>query len=108
MTRESFEARMDFVVYGKNQKRLKTVTYNEEKPSKITYDTHGQTCEEARKTIKNIVNVSLVPLCLTVIHGYHRGTAIKDMLATESFSGRLTNRYCPARNPGITVMHVEA
>ncbi len=106
MTRESFEERMDFVVYGENQQRLKTATYNEEKPSMITYDAHGQTVEEARKTIKNIVNVSLVPLCLTVIHGYHHGTAIKDMLAVEPFSGRLINRYCPARNPGVTVMHV--
>ena len=40
MTRKNFEERMDFVVYGENQQRLKTATYNEEKPSMITYDAH--------------------------------------------------------------------
>ena len=99
--------RLDFVVYGENSWRLQAKAGIHGNPE-ITYDAHGQTVLEARRTIRNIVNISRIPIDLYVIHGFNHGTAIKDMLAMEDFSGRLETRYCPQDNPGETILSIAA
>lgn len=103
MKHEELKKRLDFVVFGENHWRLYCSFDKNDVPS-ITYDAHKQSVLEAKKTIRNIVNIALTPIKLTVIHGFRHGTAIKEMLETESFSGRLTLRYCPVYNPGATIM----
>ena len=103
MNYKSVVDRMDFVVYGENHWRLKITDYNRTQV-KIRYDAHAQSVSDAQRTIRNIVNISRFPISLTVIHGFNHGTAIKDMLANEQFTGRLTTRYCPVYNPGETIM----
>ena len=103
MNYDRFIACINFIVYGNDSWRIQVAKNSHGDPS-ITYDAHGQTVREAKRTIENIINITRSPLHLKVIHGYNRGTAIKDMLALEQFPGRLADRFCPAGNPGVTVM----
>lgn len=101
------EDRMAFVVYGENNWRLKIQQYPWREPD-LTYDAHGQSVPDARRTIRNIINISRSPLHLVIIHGFNRGTAIKQMLAEEHFSDRLMDRFSPDGNPGLTIMNIAA
>ena len=106
MNRELFLKRLAFVVYGENCWRM-TIKFPVRGSPEITYDAHGQSVAEARRTIHNIVNVAMVPIHLTVIHGFNHGCAIKDMLAAEDFVN-LRERYCPEYNPGETILFISA
>ena len=101
MSYEQLESRIGFVVYGENKWRIR-ITETKTGTPEVTYDAHGQTVKEARRTIENIVNCSFSPLQLNVIHGYKHGTAIKSMLEGETFSGRLAEKTSPKNNPGLT------
>lgn len=103
--KEDLLKKLPFIVFGENKWRLKTGT-NEHGELIITYDAHGQTVAEARRTIHNIVNLSRIPIQLGIIHGYHNGTAIKDMLQTENFYGKVACMFCPADNAGKTIMRI--
>ena len=99
---------LNFIIYGENAWRIRNIGETDDGKSTLTYDIHGKTVLEAKRDIHNIINLTRAPLRLTVIHGYHSGTALKNMLSTETFYGRLENRYCPAHNPGETVMYFAA
>ncbi len=101
-----FFQRMAFVVYGENRWRM-TIRILVRGSPEITYDAHGQSVAEAKRTIHNIVNIAMVPIHLTVIHGFNHGCAIKNMLAAENFDN-LKERYCPEYNPGETVLFISA
>ncbi len=107
MKRADLQKLIDFIILSDDRWRV-TVNLDEHGNPDITYDAHGQTVLEARRAIRNISNITRSPISVSVIHGYHHGTAIKDMLVKENFSGRLTNRYCPAGNPGETILHIAA
>ena len=99
--------RLSFVVYGDNKWRL-TARQQKDTVPEITCDVHGLSVLEARRMIRNIINITRVPVHLIVIHGYTHGTAIKDMLAQENVADRIVNRFCPESNPGETVMNIAA
>ena len=101
MSYDQLESRIGFVVYGENKWRINIVMTKSGTPE-VTYDAHGQSVREAKRTLENIVNCSLTPLRLNVIHGYNHGTAIKDMLEGETFSGRIAEKTTPRNNPGMT------
>ena len=107
MSYEQFETRLGFIIYGDNKWRIR-IRKTETGIPEVTYDAHGQTVKEAKRTIENIVNGRFSPLRLNVIHGYNHGTAIKSMLSEETFCGRLTERNTPKNNPGITKMVISA
>ena len=108
MTKEAWMERIRFILYGNDAWRILAVREGASGEMELTIDVHGRTVREARREIHNIVNCTLMPFRLNVIHGYNHGTAIKDMLSMESFQGRLEDRYCPAGNPGETVMRFAA
>lgn len=67
----------------------------------IVLDCHGFTRPEAERAITNILNIIRENILLVVIHGFHSGTVIRDMLL------RLDNRHIVSRieienNPGMT------
>lgn len=107
MEYEELLNRLSFVVYGDNKWRL-TVSQQKDTVPEITCDVHGLSVPEARRMIRNIINITRVPIYLIVIHGYNHGTAIKDMLAQEDVADRIVNRFCPESNPGEIVMNIAA
>ncbi len=107
MSNEALLSRISFVVFGDDCWRVK-IDFKVVGSPEIIYDAHGQTVLEARRTIRNIANIVMAPITLIVIHGYRHGTAIKEMLAEENFSGRLICRYSPEFNPGETFMEIAA
>lgn len=108
MIKEEWEKNLEFVVFGEDAWRILKIGQTEDGEPFLTYDLHGKTVTEAKREIHNLVNMTRTAFRLNVIHGYHGGTALKEMLAAEDFYGRLETRYCPANNPGETVMHFAA
>jgi len=71
----------------------------------IEIDLHGLRAEEARKKIDaSLKNVSPSVYRIRLIHGYHGGTAIREMIREEYSYGREEKvlRVAPGENPGIT------
>ena len=99
--------RIRFVVFGDDCWRV-GIHYDNGVPE-ISLDVHGLTVPEAKRIIRNVINVSRESILhLNIIHGYHHGTAIKSMLEAESFAGRVSERFCPDENPGQTIMTIAA
>lgn len=97
--------KLNFVVFGKDKWRLTTAIDGKGVLS-VFYNAHGQTVQEAQRTIRNIINLSRVPFKLTIIHGYNHGTAIKEMLEKENFNGKVSIKYHPCHNNGVTIFRV--
>ena len=73
----------------------------------LTVDVHGMTANAAMKFIRNIVALHhRDDIHLTVIHGYHHGTAIKDALHVQHVSWRKVMCKEDIWNPGVTLVEV--
>lgn len=105
MTAREYEKGLDFIIFGENSWRI-TTEIDQEHMLNVFYDAHKLTVAEARKDIHNIVNLARFPIKLHIIHGYHNGHAIKDMLTTEDFYGKVISRTSPQNNIGLTTMEV--
>lgn len=105
MNHQDIIDKLGFVVYGENNWRVKILPSADDE-LRIQYDAHGQTVSEATQTIRNIVNLARVPIWLSIVHGYNKGTAIKDELAQMNFYGKVTYRYTPDYNEGETILRV--
>ena len=80
---------------------------NQEKvPEKIriTADVHGMKCYEARRFINNIINIVHTTFQLVIIHGYNRGTAIKEMLTQNFSNDHIFEQFQDPCNQGVTLM----
>ena len=106
MSQKEMQNRLSFVVFGDDAWRIEA----EEKDGKwsVRYDAHGKDVKHAKRDVHNIISTLVFGADLCVIHGYNRGTAIKDMLRTSDFGNRVESMYSPAFNPGITNMHINA
>lgn len=49
-------------------------------PGIVTVDVHGMTAAEARKCIESKLKSSRGVYRIKVVHGYHGGTALRDMV----------------------------
>ena len=65
-------------------------------------DVHGLKVIEAKKLIQKIGALVITGEKLTVIHGYNRGTAIKEMLIKNNLFHRSYFTNSVHRNPGRT------
>ena len=63
MNHDDIINKLDFVVYGENNWRVKVLP-SKDGELRIQYDTHGQTVAEATKVIRNLVNLARVPIWL--------------------------------------------
>ena len=74
----------------------------------LVVDVHGMNCYQARRLIKNIINMANCTFQLEVIHGYSHGTAIKDMLAQNFKNSHVREQYQDYYNKGLTHMLIAA
>lgn len=80
--------------------------------SLVTVDLHWLRCAEAERFLRNIINLTFrTNFKLLIIHGYHHGTALKDMIWDEDpkcISGRIIKREHVERNEGATMLTIAA
>lgn len=72
----------------------------------MTVDVHGMAALEAKRFIKNIIALIRVAFRLIVIHGYHRGTAILQMLHTDFSDPKLISIDAVNGNEGRTLLSI--
>lgn len=73
---------------------------------RVTVDVHGLTANQAKRLINNIIAMIRRSFELIVIHGYHHGTAIRDMIYTDLANPKIESKHLEIWNPGITVMRI--
>ena len=70
--------------------------------SVMTVDLHGTSAEQARELLLNWLSHSPESVTeLRVVHGYNRGTLLRDMVRQELTPPRIRTKL-PALNPGET------
>lgn len=92
------------------QSEMNRIKISESRSGKIriTADVHGMKCCEARRFINNIINIVRTAFQLVIIHGYNRGTAIKEMLAQNFSNDHIYEQFPDPRNQGVTHMLIAA
>ena len=105
MTVEQVVESIETIVNRETLRNIEAVDASGGLPT-IRVDLHGLAVREAKRLISNIIAMTPFPFVLDLIHGYHRGTAIKDMIQEEKLSYRITSRQCLEKNPGRTLLNV--
>lgn len=94
------------VVFSQSELSRLSINLDESHEIRITADVHGMTCYEAKRFLRNIINILRIAFKLTVIHGYRHGTAIKEMLVNNFSSNRVSRIIGIPSNLGRTEMVV--
>lgn len=72
----------------------------------VRFDTHGKSVKEARTLINNVAATNREPFFIHVIHGYHSGTAIRDMIWNDSINPRFLRVKYQEGNQGTSIIKV--
>ncbi len=72
----------------------------------ISIDLHQLTVKQAYRLMKNLIALDREGGTIRVIHGYHRGTAIRDMIRNGLENPRIADWQEPERNPGQTILTI--
>ena len=68
----------------------------------ITIDLHQYTVDDAKQKLQLAVTIAPNEIReIVVIHGYHRGTALRDMVRKDFKNSRVVRKFL-SLNPGIT------
>lgn len=68
----------------------------------LTIDIHNHTVYDAKQKLQLVVKIAPSEIKeIVVIHGYHSGTALRDMVRNDFRSKRVARKYL-SLNPGIT------
>lgn len=68
----------------------------------ITIDLHKHTVYDAKQKLQLIIAIAPEEIKeIIVIHGYHRGTALRDMVRNDFDDSRIARKFL-SLNPGIT------
>ena len=71
----------------------------------LDVDIHGMTREEARIAIKSVLEtVDSSTYQVRVIHGFNRGTSLKQMVMSSFKSHPMDKRVMPGDNQGVTIL----
>ncbi len=72
---------------------------------KVLYvDLHGLKVAEAKRLLLNIMAVNRAGYDICAIHGYHHGTAIKEMIQTRLYNQGMVRREVVKNNLGRTFL----
>ena len=96
------------MVFSENELSRISVQIDARGEVRITADVHGMKCSEARRFIKNIINIVRMAFQLVIVHGYNHGTAIKDMLAQNFNNSHIFEQFPDLNNQGVTHMLIAA
>ena len=105
-SREIIQTRLETILTKNDMIRIMITNGNQE--ITITVDVHGLKCQQAKKLIRNIINIASTSFSLVIIHGYNHGTAIKNMLSDNFANSHITSRYIDPFNQGVTHMQIAA
>lgn len=96
--------RMAFLLPTGSDRRLVAAEENEK--VRVTVDLHGLTTAQAKRLLNNIIAMIRRPFTLEIIHGYHHGTAIRDMIYQDFPNPKVVSRHLNMCNPGITFAEI--
>ena len=68
----------------------------------IYVDLHKMSGPQTLRFINNIISLSRDPMHLVLIHGYHGGTVLRDLLRGDFFKSRCSKIYADKNNEGRT------
>ena len=73
---------------------------------RVKVDVHGFDKRGTKAFVGNIIALIRRPFKMNVIHGYNRGTVLKDFINGEYINKRITGRRVLPDNPGVTVLSI--
>ena len=73
---------------------------------RIDVDVHGFNKRGTKSFVGNIIALIRRPFKMNIIHGYNRGTVLKDFINGEYKNNRITGRRVLPNNPGVTVLSI--
>lgn len=77
-------------------------------PKKIEINLHGLEVLPAKKKLEKLLaSCDNTVTEIVVIHGYHNGTGIKDMIKNELRSKRISVIQPSILNPGVTTIYLK-
>ena len=82
------------------------ISYDDNGKVLVIMDLHGLTKQEAKRMTKNVILVLRGSFTLALIHGYNRGTVLKEYVHNELENARIQKRYCNRWNPGETYLEI--
>lgn len=74
--------------------------------TEMTIDLHEMHQAECRWLVRTVIASSRTGFTLNLIHGYNRGTKLKEMLQKQTISKRVQRMYCDPWNPGLTHIQI--
>lgn len=91
------------------ERELKAVTVNQYGSVLwLVVDLHEFGTIDAKRLINNLIALVRGSFEFVIIHGYHHGTAIKEMVQATNWGSRVIYKVVPDYNPGETIMRVAA
>lgn len=88
------------IVFGNEDlQRIKVISDN-----KVSVDLHGLGTKDSLVLMNNIINLNRNQCSIEVIHGFHHGTALKDMINGRFYNRRVIIMKPVPNNPGATVL----
>ncbi len=83
---------------------IKRITMNKDK---MFLDLHKLTVRQAQRLVNNVISIDRDSFTLTLIHGYHGGTAIKEMLNDQFDNPRVVEKKPVKNNQGRMIFSVK-
>ena len=65
-------------------------------------DLHQMKAVEAKRLAKNLIALIMEPCRIFFIHGYNHGTVLKQMIANDINSSKISQKTVLKDNPGVT------
>ena len=99
---DDYRQRIKLIMTKEQQNRIRF------RKTKVQVDLHGMDRVSADKFLKNLIALNRSEFTLEIIHGYHHGTVLKEMVNSTLENTRILARKAGVSNPGITDLTIAA
>ena len=96
------------MVFTKEQMERLSVSSTNDGVVTVRANVHNMTCQEAKTFLKNVIALFRGAFRLIVVHGFHHGTCIRDMISRELLSDKVVRVNRCQWNEGITEIDIRA